>query len=75
VTYDQLASEILACVLRPGNAGANSADDHIRVFQTAVAQLPDGFFNETGALAGELAQSGQRYPPKYPAVGCGATSV
>ncbi|HEY8295060.1 MAG TPA: IS1380 family transposase [Micrococcaceae bacterium] len=47
------AGEILACRLRPGNAGANSADDHIRVFETAVAQLPDGFFNDTGALAGE----------------------
>jgi hypothetical protein len=47
------SGEILACVLRPGNAGANSAEDHIRVFHTAVAQLPAGFFNDTGALAGE----------------------
>jgi hypothetical protein len=42
------SGEILAAVLRPGNAGANSAEDHIRVFHTAVAQLPDGFYNETG---------------------------
>jgi hypothetical protein len=47
------SGEILACVLRPGNAGANSADDHIRAFHTAAAQLPEGFFNDTGALAGE----------------------
>lgn len=47
------SGEILACVLRPGNAGANSAEDHIRVFHTAIAQLPDGFYDETGALAGE----------------------
>lgn len=47
------SGEILACLLRPGNAGANSADDHIRVFQTATAQLPESFFAETGALAGE----------------------
>jgi hypothetical protein len=47
------SGEILAAVLRPGNAGANSAEDHIRVFHTAAAQLPDGFYNETGALAGE----------------------
>jgi hypothetical protein len=40
-------------VLRPGNTGANSAEDHIRVFHTAAAQLPEGFFNDTGALAGE----------------------
>ena len=40
-------------MLRPGNAGANSAEDHIRAFHTAAAQLPEGFFNDTGALAGE----------------------
>jgi hypothetical protein len=45
--------EILACLLRPGNAGANSADDHISVFETAVSGLPEGFFDETGTLAGE----------------------
>lgn len=45
--------EILAVALRPGNAGANSAEDHIRVFHTAVAQLPDGFYDETGTLTGE----------------------
>ena len=32
---------------------SNSAEDHIRVFHTAAAQLPDGFFNNAGALAGE----------------------
>ncbi|GAA1134359.1 IS1380 family transposase [Arthrobacter flavus] len=45
--------EILACLLRPGNAGANNAADHIRVFTTAINQLPDGFFDETGTLSGE----------------------
>jgi Transposase DDE domain group 1 len=47
------SGEILAVVLRPGNAGANNAEDHIRVFHTATAQLPESFFTETGALAGE----------------------
>ena len=47
------SGEILACMLRPGNAGANSAEDHIRVFHTAAAQLPESLFNDTGALAGE----------------------
>ena len=32
--------EVLAAVLRPGNAGANNADDHVRVFELALAQLP-----------------------------------
>lgn len=46
------AGEILAVLLRPGNAGANSADDHIRVFGTATAQLPDGFHDAEGMLDG-----------------------
>ena len=33
--------EALAGVLRPGNAGANDAGDHIAVVDDAVAQIPD----------------------------------
>ena len=33
--------EALAGLLRPGNAGANTAADHIDVFESALAQLPD----------------------------------
>ena len=47
------SGEFLAAMLRPGNAGANSAQDHIWVFHTAAAQLPESFFNEDGTLAGE----------------------
>jgi Transposase DDE domain group 1 len=32
--------EVLAAVLRAGNAGANNADDHLQVFELALAQLP-----------------------------------
>ncbi|MCD0443336.1 transposase [Glycomyces sp. A-F 0318] len=32
--------ECLAMALRPGNAGANDAADHIKVFTAALAQLP-----------------------------------
>jgi Transposase DDE domain group 1 len=32
--------EPLAALLRPGNAGSNTASDHIQVFDTALAQLP-----------------------------------
>src|SRR3954447_17513263 len=32
--------EVLAAILRPGNAGANNAEDHLRVFELALAQLP-----------------------------------
>ena len=34
--------EPLAIVLRPGNAGANTAADHIKVTRLALAQLPPG---------------------------------
>src|SRR4051812_25294794 len=40
--------ELLAALLRPGNAGANNADDHLRVFALALAQLPPA------ALAGPI---------------------
>ncbi len=32
--------EVLAGILRPGNAGANNADDHLQVFELALEQLP-----------------------------------
>ena len=32
--------EVLAGVLRPGNAGANNAADHLQVLELALAQLP-----------------------------------
>lgn len=49
----QGTGEILTALLRPGNAGANSADDHIRVFETATAQLPEQLFNDEGTLDGQ----------------------
>jgi len=32
--------EVLAAILRPGNAGANNADDHLEVLELALEQLP-----------------------------------
>jgi Transposase DDE domain group 1 len=32
--------EVLAAILRPGNAGANNAADHLEVFELALGQLP-----------------------------------
>jgi hypothetical protein len=32
--------EVLSAILRPGNSGANNADDHLQVFELALAQLP-----------------------------------
>jgi len=42
------AREVLAGVLRPGNAGANNAADHQRVLELALEQLPQS------ALDGEI---------------------
>lgn len=39
--YEAEAQEALAGILRPGNAGANTACDHIEVFEHALAQLPE----------------------------------
>jgi hypothetical protein len=33
--------EALAGLLRAGNAGSNTADDHVQVLEMALAQLPD----------------------------------
>jgi hypothetical protein len=40
--------EVLAAVLRPGNAGANNAADHLSVLELALEQLP------ASALEGEI---------------------
>jgi hypothetical protein len=42
--------EALAGVLRPGNAGANTAADHIAVLDTALAQIPDADRHATDIL-------------------------
>ncbi|QXQ08758.1 IS1380 family transposase [Paeniglutamicibacter sp. Y32M11] len=47
---DNGTGEILAAMLRPGNKGANSASDHIKVLEDALAQLPDSMHDEQGNL-------------------------
>jgi len=37
--------EALAGILRPGNAGSNTAADHVEVLRLALAQLPEGSLN------------------------------
>ncbi|MBU2603987.1 MAG: IS1380 family transposase [Actinobacteria bacterium] len=37
--------EALAGILRPGNAGSNTAVDHVAVLEAALAQLPEGALN------------------------------
>ncbi|MFD4948241.1 IS1380 family transposase [Streptomyces sp. NPDC058409] len=42
--------EALAGLLRPGNAGANTASDHITVLDAALAQIPDAHRHGTDIL-------------------------
>lgn len=39
--YEATSEEALAGLLRPGNAGANTAADHVEVLELALAQLPE----------------------------------
>jgi Transposase DDE domain group 1 len=39
--FADATGETLAGLLRPGNAGANTVADHVRVLDQAIAQLPD----------------------------------
>ena len=41
VAYLDNTNEALAAILRPGNAGSNTATDHIAVLDLALTQLPD----------------------------------
>lgn len=40
--FEATSGEALAAVLRPGNAGSNTASDHTEVLEAALAQLPEG---------------------------------
>lgn len=44
------SGEFLAGILRPGNAGANTAADHITVLDAALAQIPDAHRHGTPVL-------------------------
>ncbi len=52
--------EALAGVLRPGNAGANDAADHIAVIDDAVAQIPDSHRHGTPILVRADSAGGTR---------------
>jgi hypothetical protein len=43
--FEAGSGEGLAGVLRPGNAGSNTASDHVAVLELALAQLPEGTVN------------------------------
>jgi Transposase DDE domain group 1 len=70
--------EALAGILRPGNAGSNTAADHIELVDLALAQLPRAARDQplllradtggaTHALVGHLRQRGVRFSISLPA--------
>ncbi len=62
--------EVLAGVLRPGNAGANNAEDHLKLLELALEQLPQS------ALDGEiLARSDSAGASHDFASGCRETRI
>jgi hypothetical protein len=70
-------NEALAAVLRPGNAGSNTAADHLTVVEWALAQLPDRWRAKpiliradgagySHALISSLSQQGLEFSVGYP---------
>jgi hypothetical protein len=69
--------EPLAAVLRPGNAGSNTAEDHFQVLSLALAQLPEQDLGRemlvrtdvggcTHAFAGDCRDAGIRFSIGHP---------
>jgi hypothetical protein len=48
--------EVLAAILRPGNAGANDADDHVHVLELALEQPPKAALD--GAILARAVSAG-----------------
>ena len=70
-------NEALAALLRPGNAGSNTAADHLTVVDAALAQLPDRWRDTpilvradgagySHALISALSQQGLEFSVGYP---------
>lgn len=69
--------EALAGILRPGNAGSNTAADHLELLDLALAQIPDAWRGKpilvrcdgagfSHALVAHLAQQGMQYSVGWP---------
>ena len=69
--------EALAALLRPGNAGSNTATDHLTVVEAALTQLPDRWRSKpiliradgagySHALISALSQQGLEFSVGYP---------
>lgn len=64
------ANEVLAGRLRPGNAGANDADDHVTVFDQGVAQLPASTAPRSMLVRADSAGATHQFLEHVVATGC-----
>jgi len=74
------SNEALAALLRPGNAGSNTAADHLTVVDWALSQLPDRWRSKpilmradgagySHALIAALSEQGLQFSVGYPVTG------
>ena len=63
------SGEFLAGLLRPGNAGANTAADHISVLDAALAQIPMCTGTASQSWSGPMARAAPRRSSPTSAVG------
>jgi hypothetical protein len=84
--YLDNTNEALAAILRPGNAGSNTAADHVALLGLALAQLPDRWRSTpilvrvdgagfSHALIEHLAGQGLQYSVGYPVTEAVRTAI
>jgi len=61
--YADAASETLARLLRPGNAGANSVRDHVSLLDRAIAQFPPGIVQRDVVVQADSADCTEAFLP------------
>jgi DDE family transposase len=71
--YGDETREALSATLRPGNAGANTAADHVTVLDRALEQIPAGYIESIeilgeGGPSGRDARAGRLLPRREHAV-------
>jgi len=79
-------NEALAAVLRPGNAGSNTARDHLTIVEQALSQLPDRWRDKPAlvradgagyshALIAALSAQGLEFSVGYPVTDAIRTAI
>jgi len=67
--------EVLAAILRPGNAGANNAEDHLQVFELALEQLPPAALDGPILARSDSPGPATRWPTRAARRACASRSA